>query len=89
MDYQLPPQAAKNTPMSVGDWIITLLISVLPVIGFIMLIVWTVDKTTPTTKANYAKAALILHAITVVLTFLFVGIIGFSFLSFENFDSLN
>ncbi|GGF49490.1 hypothetical protein [Echinicola rosea] len=88
MDYNLPHQADKNLPMSVGDWIITLLISGLPVVGFIMLIVWAVDKSTPTTKSNYAKAALILYAITVALTFLFIGVIGFSFLSYENFESI-
>ena len=88
MDYNFPPHSPKDSPMTVGDWIITLLISSIPNVGFIMLIVWAVDKTTPTTKANYAKAALILYAISVVLTVLFIGVIGFSFLSLENFDSI-
>lgn len=44
-EYQKPPQ-------SLGDWIISVLITKIPLIGFIMLIVWATDKSTEPNKAN-------------------------------------
>ncbi|WP_215223288.1 hypothetical protein [Echinicola shivajiensis] len=69
-------------PVSTGDWIITLIISGIPFLGFIMLLVWAFDKSTPISKANYAKAALILWAIGIAFVILLVAIIGFSTLPF-------
>lgn len=83
---QNPFEPLKNrTEMSIGEWVITLIITGIPFIGFIMLIVWAVDKNTPVSKGNYAKAALIVYAITVVITFIVMGIIGFGFLSSSQF----
>ncbi|UCS95278.1 hypothetical protein KZP23_09830 [Echinicola marina] len=73
-NYHQRPQI----PVSTGDWIITLIISGIPFLGFIMLLVWAFDKSTPISKANYAKAALILWAIGIAFVILFVGIIGLS-----------
>jgi hypothetical protein len=78
----LPPQFQK-TPQSLGDWIINVLISKIPLIGLIMLIVWAVDKDTEPSKANWAKAELIVKLIGIVIAILFVGLLGFGF--FMNF----
>jgi hypothetical protein len=78
----LPPQFQK-TPQSLGDWIINVLISKIPLIGLIMLIVWAVDKDTEPSKANWAKAELIAKLIGIVIAILFVGLLGFGF--FMNF----
>jgi hypothetical protein len=57
--------------MSVKDWLVTLILTAIPVVGFIMLFVWAFGESTPTAKANWAKAALLLFAIGIVLWFVF------------------
>lgn len=90
MNYNVPNQPNYQPVVSVGDWIITLIVTSIPVIGFIMLIVWAVDTSTPKSKSNYAKAALIVYAIVIVFSFLLVSVIGFGILTggrhFSGFD---
>lgn len=66
----------NEATISVGDWIVTILVASLPLIGIIMLFVWGFGSGTPTSKANFAKAALIWVAISIVLSFLFFAIFG-------------
>jgi small-conductance mechanosensitive channel len=75
-EYQKPPQ-------SLGDWIINVFITKIPIIGIIMLIVWATDKTTEQNKANWAKAELIVTLIALVIGLLIMAIVGFGF--FMNF----
>ena len=71
----------KNTsPVSVGDWVVTIILSSLPLINIIMLFVWAFSSSTPVSKANWAKATLILAAIAIVLVICFYGII-FAFIA--------
>lgn len=53
--------------MSTKDWVITILISALPLIGFVMLIVWAFGSGENPNKINWAKATLIWMAIMMVL----------------------
>ena len=78
----MPPEY-KKPPMTLGDWIIAVIIKRLPLIGFIMLIVWAVDSNTDPDKANWAKAELIVRLIIFASVIIFIAIIGFSF--FTNF----
>ncbi|GIK59884.1 MAG: hypothetical protein HND39_03790 [Ignavibacteriota bacterium] len=57
--------------VSVGDWMITLLITALPLIGLIMLFVWAFGDGTNPSKKNWAKATLIWYAIWFVLVIIF------------------
>ncbi len=61
--------------MSVGDWIRTFLLLIIPVVNVAMLIIWGFGGETPQNKANFAKAALIWTAIGVVLGCIF-GVIA-------------
>ena len=65
-------------PVSVGDWVLTLLIMSLPLIGVIMLFVWAFSSGTHPSKANFAKASLIWIAIAVGITVLLMmmGVFG-------------
>jgi len=56
--------------MSVKDWIITLLIAAIPLVGFIMLFVWGFGSGHNRNKSNYAKAVLIFAAIIIILYFI-------------------
>ncbi len=76
----LPPEYQKP-PQSLGDWIISVIITKIPLIGLIMLIVWAVDKDTEPNKANWAKAELIVQLIGIAIFVLIVAAVGFSFLT--------
>lgn len=60
-------QPAQGT-VSVGDWMVTLLLLAIPVVNIIMLFVWAFGDGTNQTKANYAKAALVWAGIGLVLS---------------------
>jgi len=63
----------QYTPISVGEWVITTIILAIPIVGFIMLFVWGFGSNTQPSKANWAKATLIMIGISIVLSFLFLG----------------
>jgi uncharacterized membrane protein len=60
--------------MSVKDWFVTILISAIPLVGFIMLLVWAFDASTNTNKKNWAKASLLWMLIWVVLAVIFFAL---------------
>ncbi|MDD3404344.1 MAG: hypothetical protein PHQ72_13500 [Hespellia sp.] len=64
-----------TTPMKLGDWLVTLLLLMIPCVNIIMMFVWAFgDKTGNLNRKNYAKAMLILLGILLVI-YLFVIII--------------
>ena len=64
-----------------GDWFVTLLITTIPLVGFILLFVWAFGGTTNLSKANWAKAILIWIATVVFLVGLLFLIFGSAMLS--------
>ena len=63
----------QYTPISVGEWVITIIFIAIPIVGFIMLFVWGFGSNIQPSKANWAKATLIMIGISIVLSFLFLG----------------
>lgn len=61
----------NTTEMTVGQWVLTIFLSGLGIIGLILLFVWAFGSDTPTSKKNYARAMLIWQAIAVGLIILF------------------
>jgi len=57
--------------LSVGDWMIILLIISIPVVNIIMLFVWALSSDTNVTKSNFAKAALMWFVVIIILWLLF------------------
>jgi hypothetical protein len=66
-------------PLSLGDWFITILITSIPLVGFIMLFVWGFSSGTNINKANWAKAMLIWYVIGFVLAGIILGFVGLAF----------
>ncbi len=64
---QEPVYEQSPKPVSVGDWMITLLITAIPIIGFIMLFVWAFGGGNKISKANWAKAIILWYIILVAL----------------------
>lgn len=72
-----PSQTYNNTQgqlMTVGQWVLTIFLSGLGLIGTVLLFVWAFDSSTNMAKKNYARAMLIFKAIALVLSFLLVPI---------------
>jgi hypothetical protein len=55
--------------VSTKDWVITILIAAIPLVGFIMLFVWGFGSGENPNKANWAKATLIWLVIAMCLFF--------------------
>ena len=68
-----PNGPGQSQTLTVGEWLITYLISALPLVGVIMLFVWAFGSSTPPSKANWAKATLLIYAIFAVLGLLFAS----------------
>lgn len=68
-------------PLSLKDWIITLLITFIPVVNFIMYLVWAFGQDTHPSKKNWARASLIWLAVSLLLGGLIVAVFGLAFLT--------
>lgn len=73
-DYQQKPQ--EEHPMTVGDWVITLLAICLPCVGLLIYIYWAVSKETNVNRQNFCRAWLIVVGIILVLWLIFFGTFG-------------
>ena len=69
-------QGTNYTPMTIGDWIITFIITYIPLVGFIMLFVWAFGDGTHPSKKTWAQAALIMVAISIILAIVFFGLLA-------------
>lgn len=68
-----------ENPDSLGSWIVAVLLSYIPVVGFIYLIFLAFGQTASPARKNWARATFILQIIAYVLTiglFVTVGIGG-------------
>jgi uncharacterized membrane protein YvbJ len=79
--YQQPsyvysdPQKQTDAVMSTGAYIGSILLMSLPLVGFILMIVWSFGGTYNLNRRNLARAALILTAIGVVVGIL-IAVLG-------------
>lgn len=64
-------QSQAQPEMTVGNWVLTIFLSGLGIIGIILLFVWGFSDSTPTVKKNYARAMLIWQAIAIGLIIIF------------------
>lgn len=79
MEQQNTPQAPL---MSVKDWVITVLLTAIPLVGIVLLFVWAFGNDGNQTRANWAKGNLIVAAIMIGLWMLIIlPIFGFAFFS--------
>lgn len=85
MNAQVGTQGGSNfapreaAPVSVGDWILTLIVLAIPLVNIVMLFVWGFSSGTHPSKQNYCRAALIIGAVFFVLWLVFVFTIGGAF----------
>lgn len=76
-------------PMTLGEWLITLLIQAIPLVGFIMLFVWAFGGDTHPSKKTWAQASLLFALIMIVLAIIFFAAMWSFFMSFFSSYNMN
>lgn len=66
--YSAPAHDPRRDPLSVGDIFVSWLLLSIPIVNVVMVIVWLTSSKTNVNKKNFAKAALIMYAIGIVLS---------------------
>lgn len=90
----IQPQQAYQPPagsddVSMGEWMWTTLLLAIPIVNFVLMLVWAFGGDTKPSKANYCKAALLWMLIgfclsivlSIVMIFLGIGLFSSSFLT--------
>lgn len=70
-------QPAQNQ-MTLGNWLVTMLVLSIPLVGFIMLLVWAFGGSDQPSRKTYCQATLLWGVIAIVLVILIMLIFGAS-----------
>ena len=81
LDFKKMENSTNQVSVKTVEWVLTILITSIPIVGFIMLFVWAFGSNTNESKANWAKAALIWFAIIIGIYILFALVFGAALLS--------
>ena len=71
----LPPEPSAPV-MTVGKWLVTYLLLMIPIANIILMIVWAVSDSENPNRKNWAIAMIIIWAISLVLVAFFWGAIA-------------
>lgn len=71
-----PPRGSRFAPLSVGGFLGTLLLLCIPLVNFILMIVWACGGTRNVNRRNLARAMLIICVISAVLTVVLMLLLG-------------
>lgn len=77
-------QTAQYKPVTLGEWMVTILLTAIPIVNIIMLFVWGFSSNTHPSKANWAKASLIWLAIVIVI-YIVIFVVLFGFMSSSSY----
>lgn len=79
LNYQYQePQRELEEPITMGEWMITLLILLIPCANIIMAFVWAFSSKEKKSKSNYFKAYLVFMGIVIVLYIILFIVMGVS-----------
>lgn len=74
--YQNPDSGLDQSPMTIGEWVLTLLALMIPIAGIILYFVWAFSKHGNLNRRNFCRAQLIIMAVVGALYVLLVVVIG-------------
>ena len=66
LHYEYQTQENLEEPITMGEWLITMLIMLIPCVNIVMMFVWAFSSTEKKSKSNYFKANLIFTGILFV-----------------------
>ena len=84
-NYQMPPKQMDPSPLSMGEWLLTLIVGVIPCAGLILYIIWAFSNSGNLNRRNYCRASLILQVISYVLVIFFVIIAAIGGVSYYGY----
>lgn len=74
-NYMQQPQM-DTSPMSMGEWLLTILALFIPCAGLIIYFVWAFGKKGNINRRNYCRAMLIIYGALIVIYIIFFAIFG-------------
>jgi len=93
--YQQPPVQQYRGPqqwphMKIGNWMITMLLMVIPIVNIILIFIWAFGRNVNPSKKTFFQASLIYTAIGILLSVIMWGALAalFSTLLQSTFNSL-
>lgn len=69
-----------TSPMTMGEWLLTILAAMIPCAGIILYIVWAFSKTGNVNRRNFCRAQLIVMAFVFVLYMVMFVVLGVSYM---------
>ena len=74
-----------TSPMTMGEWLITLLVAMIPCFGIIIYFVWAFSKTTNVNRRNFCRAQLVIMGVVLAIYIIFIALFGSMLFSAGNF----
>lgn len=69
-------QVMDTSPLSMGDWILTILASYIPCAGIILYFFWAFNKNGNVNRRNFCRAQLIIMGAILIIYIVFLAIFG-------------
>lgn len=69
--------SAQDKPLTVGDWLITLVVIMIPFIGLIFLLYWALSNSSNINRKNFCAAYIVFQIALFILTLLIVFVLMF------------
>ena len=69
-------QTPEYRPLTVGDWIVTKLVLLIPLVGFVMLFVWAFSSDTHPSKKTFCQSSLIILGCMMALATVLLILMG-------------
>lgn len=74
-----------TSPMTMGDWVLTILALMIPCAGIILYFVWAFGKNGNINRRNYCRAMLIIEAVMIVLSIIMMLVFGTAIFSYSSY----
>lgn len=74
-------EQSDNSPMDLKDWILTLIVLLIPCVGIVMYFVWAFESNGNINRRNFCRAQLIIFAVLLgiyLVLFMLFGVAAFS-----------
>lgn len=79
------PKQMDLSPLSTGEWLLTMIVGIIPCAGLILYIIWAFGNSGNLNRRNYCRASLILQVISYVLVIFFVIIAAIGRVSYYGY----